>query len=186
MTQISGLLHAAAGGDESALKALIPILHAELRILARRHLFRQPGKTPTLCTTALVNEAFLRLASSEGLSFRDRAHFLSYCSRVMRGIVVDQARSSSAQKRGGNQTILALDENVPSPGVSPEQVLAIDQALDALEAVDSRLAKVTEMRVFGGLSLEECAIVLDFSERSVSRMWRKARALLGAALDNPA
>lgn len=183
--KISGLLSAAADGDESALKALIPLLHAELRILARRHLFRQPGQTPTLCTTALVNEAFLRLAASEGLSFRDRAHFLSYCSRVMRGIVVDQARSSSAQKRGGQHTILVLDENVASPGVSPEQVLAIDQAIDSLDAIDGRLAKVTEMRVFGGLSLEECAVVLDSSERNVSRIWRKARALLGAALDTP-
>ncbi len=184
-TQIRGLLSAAAEGDEAALNALIPILHGDLRSLARRHLFRQAGKTPTLCTTALVNEAFIRLAASEGLSFKDRAHFLSYCSRVMRGIVVDQARSQSSLKRGGNQTVLALDENVPASTVSPEQVLAIDQAIDALEAVDFRLAKVTEMRVFGGLSLEECAIVLDSSERSISRVWRKARAMLGAALDHP-
>ena len=184
-TQIRGLLHAAADGDESALKALIPILHGELRVLARRHLFRQAGQTPTLCTTALVNEAFLRLAASEGLSFRDRAHFLSYCSQVMRGIVVDQARSRSALKRGGDNTLVALDDSVSASGASPEQVLAIDQAIDALEAVDPKLAKVTEMRVFGGLTLEECAIVLDSSERSISRIWRKARALLGAALENP-
>jgi RNA polymerase sigma factor (TIGR02999 family) len=185
-TQISGLLHAAAEGDESALQALIPLLHGELRVLARRHLFRQAGPTPTLCTTALVNEAFLRLADREGLSFRDRAHFLGYCSRVMRGIVVDQARSSSAQKRGGTQTLLALDENVPAGGIGPEQVLVIDQAISSLAQIDDRLAKITEMRVFGGLSLEECALVLDLSERSVSRIWRKARALLGAALDRPA
>lgn len=184
-TQIPGLLHAAASGDESALQSLIPLLHGELRVLARRHLFRQSGSTPTLCTTALVNEAFIRLAAREGLSFRDRAHFLGYCSRVMRGIVVDQARSSSALKRGGNQTILALDEDIPSAGVSPEQVLMIDQAITALAEVDDRLANITEMRVFGGLSLEECAVVLDLSERSVSRIWRKARAMLGAALNRP-
>lgn len=184
-TQIFGLLHAAADGDESAFNTLIPLLHGELRVLARRHLFRQSGPTPTLCTTALVNEAFLRLAARDGLSFRDRAHFLSYCSHIMRGIVVDQARSSSAQKRGGNQTLLALDENIPSTAVGPEQVLAIDQAIDALAEIDGRLANITEMRVFGGLSLEECALVLELSERSVSRIWRKARALLGAALSPP-
>lgn len=184
-TQITGLLRAASEGDESALKELIPLLHAELRGLARRHLFRQAGRTPTLCTTALVNEAFLRLAHGEGLSFPDRAHFLSYCSRVMRGIVVDQARAKTAQKRGGNQTVLSLDDDQPSAGVSPERLLEIDQAIASLEAIDPRLAKVTELRVFGGLSVDECAIVLDTSGRNISRIWRKARALLGAVLDNP-
>ena len=179
---ITQLLHAASDGDDDARRRLLPRLYRELHALAHRQLLRGSRGSQTLCTTALVHEAFLRLAAHENVSFEDRAHFLAYCSRVMRSIVVDQARRQVTAKRGGQFTRIEWHDGHADQSARPEQVLALDQALDHLHEIDPRLAQVTEMQVFGGLKSAECGIALGVSERTVKRDWRKARALLAALL----
>lgn len=180
--QITQLLNAATDGDQAAREALLPHLYRELHALAHRQLARGRGGRHTLCTTALVHEAFLRLANQQDISFEGRAHFLAYCSRVMRSIVVDQARRQAAGKHGGQLTRIEWREDHDDQGAGPDQVLALDQALDHLKAINPRLARVTEMQVFGGLNSVECGVVLGVSERTVKRDWRKARAMLAALL----
>lgn len=185
-SKVTELLQAAGAGDGDAREKLLPHLYRELHALAHRELLRGPGRQQTLCTTALVHEAFLRLASAQNISFHDRAHFLGYCARVMRSIVVDQARSSQADKRGGGLTRVQWNEERSGGGATPDQVLVLDQALTQLEDAEPRLAEITELRVFGGLKFDECAIVLDVSERTAHRAWRRARAMLGAILEHEA
>ncbi|MGB8715335.1 MAG: ECF-type sigma factor [Rhodanobacteraceae bacterium] len=180
--EITQLLQAAQGGDNAAREALLPHIYRELHALAHRQLSGGRRGGHTLCTTALVHEAFLRLADQQAVSFADRAHFLGYCSRVMRSIVVDQARRQASNKRGGQLTRIEWREGHVDHSARPEQVLALDQALDRLKAIDPRMAKVTEMQVFGGLKSAECGVVLGISERTVKRDWRKARAMLAALL----
>lgn len=177
---ITGLLQAARQGDEQAQERLLPMLYRELHALAHRQLHGAPGGPRTLCTTALVHEAFLRLAAQDDISFRDRAHFLGYSARVMRSIVVDQARRRQAEKHGGQLTRVTWDEQHAGAGAGPEDVILLDQALEKLHAADPRLARVAELRLFGGLNPGECGAVMGLSERSVYRAWRKARALLGS------
>ena len=183
---ITQLLHAAKDGDLAARESLLPHIYRELHALAHRQLSRGHADGRTLCTTALVHEAFLRLADQQAVDFEDRAHFLGYCSRVMRSIVVDQARRRSSDKRGGQLVRVVWREDHDGHGTKPDQLLALDQALDHLQAIEPRLARVTEMQVFGGLTVAECGIVLGVSERTVKRDWRKARAMLAALLaDGP-
>jgi len=179
---VTQLLHAAGSGDRKAREKLLSVVYQELHALARRQLLGGSGGQPTLCTTALVHEAFLRLAAQENVGFEDRAHFLGYCARVMRSIVVDQARRQQAEKRGGNLTRVQFGDEYKNQGAGPEQVMALEQALEQLEEVDPGLARLTELRVFGGLNFDECAIALDVSRRTVHRHWRRARAMLGAVL----
>lgn len=179
---VTQLLHAAGSGDRNAREELLSVVYQELHALARRQLLGGRGGQPTLCTTALVHEAFLRLAAQENVGFEDRAHFLGYCAQVMRSIVVDQARRQQAEKRGGNLTRVQFGDEYENGGAGPEQVMALEQALDQLEEVDPRLSRVTELRVFGGLNFDECAIALDVSRRTAQRHWRRARAMLGAVL----
>lgn len=181
-TDVTRLLHAAGSGDTQARAELLSVVYQELHALARRQLLGGRDNRRTLCTTALVHEAFLRLAAQQNVGFEDRAHFLGYCAQVMRSIVVDQARRQQAEKRGGNLTRVQFGDEYRNSGAGPEQVMALEQALDQLEDVDPRLARVTELRVFGGLNFDECAVALDVSRRTAQRDWRRARAMLGAVL----
>jgi len=180
---VGELLDAATSGDDGAREALLPIVYRELHALAHRQMLRRAGSGGTLCTTALVNEAFLRLARRQNISFRNRAHFLAYAARVMRSIVVDTLRQQQSEKRGGDYTRIEWCDQGESANAGPEQVLALDQALGQIEAIDPRLVRITELRVFGGLSVEECSEALGISPRSCNRYWRKARAMLGTLLD---
>lgn len=177
---IDDLLQAAGAGDDSAREELLGHLYRELHALAHRQL-RGRG-SHTLCTTALVHEAFLRLAAQENVTFRNRSHFLGYSARAMRSIVVDQARRRKALVHGGDLYRVTWDEAQTGEGASPLEIIALDEALDRLDRADPRLARLAELRIFGGLRPAECSEALDLSERTVHRLWRKARALLGAQM----
>jgi RNA polymerase sigma factor (TIGR02999 family) len=187
--EITALLAALRAGDRSALDRLYPLVYAELRERAHGQLARfRPGDT--LSTTALVHEAYLKLAGSVRQSYQDRVHFFAVASKAMRQILLDYARRAVAAKRGGSEGRPAsLDPALaPDPG-RPEELLALDEALDRLAALDERLARIVELRFFGGLSVEETAEAVGASPRTVKRDWRKARAFLFDALqdgDGPA
>jgi RNA polymerase sigma factor (TIGR02999 family) len=175
--QVTQLLRAWSDGDEQALEQLLPVVEAELRRLARAYMARE-RRGHTLQTTALVNEAFVRLVDARGLRWQDRAHFLGISARLMRRVLVDHARSRGYQKRGGGAHKVTLTEALI---VSPEpalDVIALDRALEGLAAVDARKAKVIELRFFGGLSVEETAEVLHVSTDTIKRDWRLAKLWL--------
>jgi RNA polymerase sigma factor (TIGR02999 family) len=175
--QITQLLQAWSGGDEAALNQLMPVVYAELHRLAQRFMAdERPGHT--LQTTALVNEAYLRLADSAHLNWEGRAHFFAVCARVMRRILVDFARSRQALKRGSDMPPLQLDEALAVVGKPGTDLLAIDDALTALAAVDARKSQIVELRFFGGLSVKETAEVLKVSEETVLRDWKLAKSWL--------
>jgi len=175
--QITQLLQAWSGGDEAALDQLMPVVYGELHRLAQRFMAdERPGHT--LQTTALVNEAYLRLADSAHLNWESRAHFFAVCARVMRRIMVDFARSRQALKRGSDMPPLELDEALAVVGQRGTDLLAIDDALTALAAVDPRKSQIVELRFFGGLSVKETAEVLKVSEETVMRDWRLSKSWL--------
>jgi RNA polymerase sigma factor (TIGR02999 family) len=180
---ISRLLKAWGGGDETALERLTPLVYDELRRMARRYMRRErPGNT--LQTTALVHEAYLRLVDTKGFERRDRAQFFALSSQIMRRILVDAARARAAAKRGGrtehegHSEPIDLDAIPENSFQSSAQWLALDEALNQLSALDPRKASVIELRFFGGLSVEETAEVLRISPQSVMRDWKLARAWL--------
>jgi RNA polymerase sigma factor (TIGR02999 family) len=171
-----------SGGDEAALERLVPVVHAELRRLARREMRRERPEH-TLQTTALVNEAYLRLVDVRGVSWNDRAHFFAMAARLMRRVLVDHARSRRYQKRGGGAKAIPFDEGLavrPEPGAD---LVALDEALRALAGLDARKSQVVELRFFGGLSVEETAAALDVSPSTVLRDWRLAKSWLLRELD---
>jgi len=174
---ITTLLVAWGQGDEAALQQIIPLVHRELHQIARRCLKgERPGHT--LQPTALVNEAYLRLVDVRRVNWNNRTHFLAMSARLMRRVLVDFARSRQYQKRGGGVMRVSLDE---AQGVSTERgqdLVALDEALTTLSAIDERKARVIEMRFFGGLTAEETAEVLEVSRETVLRDWRLARAWL--------
>lgn len=174
---VSKLLQAWRGGDEKALAELVPRVHQELHRLA--HLFmRRERMNHTLQTTALVNEAYIRLIDAKSVDWRDRAHFFAIASNLMRRILVDFARTRGYQKRGGEVKKVVLDDELivsPEPDADIEK---LDEALTALADFDPRKAKVVEMRFFGGLSVEETAEVLKVSTDTVKRDWRLAKVWL--------
>jgi RNA polymerase sigma factor (TIGR02999 family) len=174
---VTELLLAWGNGDRAALDDLVPIIHEELRRLAR-HQMRGERDNHTLQTTALVNEAFLRLVDLQRIRWQDRAHFLALSARLMRRILVDHARSRSYQKRGGGAANVTLDEALVA---SPERgidLVALDDALEDLARVDARKSQVVELRFFGGLSVEETAEALKVSPETVTRDWRLAKVWL--------
>jgi RNA polymerase sigma-70 factor, ECF subfamily len=175
--EVTQLLADWSRGDAAALNRLMPLVYEELRRLARRYLSRErPGHT--LQTTALVNEAYLRLVGQREAHWQNRAHFFAVSAQVMRHILVDHARGHARVKRGGALARLSLDEAAEmSPGRAGE-LLALDEALRALEQVDARRGRVVELRYFGGLSIEETAEVLRVKPITVSRDWRWAKAWL--------
>jgi len=182
---VTGLLVAWSAGDASALEQLLPIVHAELRRLARR-LMRGERGGHTLQTTALVNEAYMRLVDLSRVQWQDRAHFFAMSARLMRRVLVDHARTRTYQKRGGGARPISLDEALV---VAPERgadLVALDDALVALAAVDARKSRVVEMRFFGGLTVEETAAALDVSVETVARDWRFAKTWLLREIDRRA
>jgi RNA polymerase sigma factor (TIGR02999 family) len=176
--QVTQLLRAWSAGDQGALELLMPIVYDELHRLAQRYMAdERPGHT--LQATALVNEAYVRLANAAGSGWHDRAHFFAVSARVMRRILVDWARSRRAQKRGSDVPALELQENLAVvPGKSGNDLIAIDDALTTLAALDSRQSQIVEMRFFGGLSVKETAEVLTVSEETVRRDWKVAKSWL--------
>jgi RNA polymerase sigma factor (TIGR02999 family) len=174
---VTGLLRAWSDGDERALDQLLPLVEAELRRLARGYMARE-RRGHTLQTTALVNEAFLRLTGARRLRWQDRAHFLGISARLMRRVLVDHARARGYQKRGGGAVRTTLtDALVVGPALSVDLV-ALDRALEKLAAVDARKSRVVEMRFFGGLSVEETGEVLHVSTDTIKRDWRLAKLWL--------
>jgi RNA polymerase sigma factor (TIGR02999 family) len=176
--EVTRLLQEWANGTRSALDLLTPLVYAELRRLAASHLRREePGHT--LQPTALVHEAFLRLVGRRAPACQNRSQFYGVAAHVMRQILVDQARTRKAAKRGGHAVHLSLEEDlVGSGGGQDFDLMALDEALERLAAVDPRKTKVVEMRFFGGLSVEETADVLNVSEVTVRRDWQFAKAWL--------
>lgn len=174
---VTGLLQQWRGGDPAALERLLPLVHDTLHRLAHRYVNRE-RKDHTLQTTALVNEAFLRLVGQDGTAFADRAHFFAVSAQVMRHILVDYARQRAAGKRGGDFRRVTLDDEVPAADERSAELVALDEALAALERVNPRGSKVVELRYFGGMSNREAAEVLQVSETTVERDWRLARAWL--------
>jgi RNA polymerase sigma factor (TIGR02999 family) len=171
-----------SGSAEGALRPEreFALVYAELKRLA--HSLRAGKAGETLNTTAVVHEAYLKLASSGSLRIKSRAHFFAVAARAMRQILVDAARRRVAQKRGGGGAWITLDEAAHADPLGPPQLILLDEALTRLEALDPRRAQVVEQRLFAGLSAEETAAVLGVSRPTVDRDWRAARAWLAAEL----
>jgi RNA polymerase sigma factor (TIGR02999 family) len=175
--EVTQLLIAWSNGSQDALDKLMPLVYAELRQMARRYMSRQaPGHT--LQTTALIHEAFLKLVDQSEKHFQNRAHFFGVAAQAMRHILVDYARSRHYAKRGGGALTVPLDEAAVVSGERAAELVALDDALEALAKVDPRKSRVVEMRYFGGLSVEETAEVLKVSVDTVMRDWRLAKTWL--------
>jgi RNA polymerase sigma-70 factor, ECF subfamily len=174
---VTRLLQAWQAGDRAALDTLLPLVERELHLLARRQM-RHERPDHTLQATALVNEAFLRLAGTSKIAWHDRAHFLAVAARTMRRVLVDSARAKGYQKRGGRQPAVPLDDVDPTAPAPRGDVVAVHDALDALATIDARKAHVVELRYFGGLTVEETADALAVSPETVMRDWKFARAWL--------
>ena len=174
---VTALLLAWGRGESAALDTLLPLVHGELRQLARRHM-RGERNNHTLQATALVNEAYLRLIDIRQVKWQNRTHFFAMAARMMRRILVDAARTKGSRKRGGGAQRVTLDDALivsqePAPGL-----VALDEALTALERFDARKTQVVELRFFAGLSVEETAAALGVSGATVMRDWRLAKAWL--------
>jgi RNA polymerase sigma factor (TIGR02999 family) len=164
-------------GDESALDRLVPIVHGELRRIARRCMAGERAGH-SLQATALVNEAYLRLIDVQHVNWQNRAHFLAMSARLMRRILVDCARSKGYQKRGGEAVKVTFDEGLPVTVEPAMDLVALDDALKVLATMDERKSRVIELRFFGGLSVEETATVLAVSPETIMRDWKLAKAWL--------
>ena len=175
--EITRLLRAWGGGDPAAMDELAPLVYGELHRMAQRYL-RRESPAHTLQPTALVNEAYLRLVDVENVHWEDRAHFFAVSAQMMRRILVDDARARGCGKRGGGAEHLNLNDSIDGMPDRGDDLVALDDALDALARFDARKARVVEMRFFGGLSVEETAAVLKISAPSVLRDWKLARAWL--------
>lgn len=174
---ITDLLRAVEVGDRAAMDELFAGVYAELRRVARGQL-AAAARSATLDTTALVHETYLKLAGGAPWSARDRYHFFATAARAMRMIVIDHARKRSRDKRGGGKAPIPLEEGSLAAAERPEELLALDAALDRLGTSDPDLAQLVEWRFYAGLSTEEIAKALEISERTVKRHWRTARAFL--------
>lgn len=174
---ITQLLRAWGEGDAAAMERLAPLIYQELHRIAGRYMrHEKPGNT--LQATALVNQAWLHLAGGAHVLWQDRAHFFAVSSQIMRRILVDAARARNAGKRCGQAPRFQLNESIDAAPPRDAELIALDDALDALAQFDGRKARVVEMRFFGGLSVEETAAVLKISPQSVMRDWKLARAWL--------
>ncbi|MCB0718361.1 MAG: sigma-70 family RNA polymerase sigma factor [Bacteroidetes bacterium] len=180
---VTQLLRQVSDGDEDALARLIPVVYRELRSLARAQ--RRKGTSDTLNTTAIVHEAYERLVRSS-VDYASRNHFFHVAARVMRGVIIDNARKYLTDKRGSGQRPLPLDEAIVVPDDPPERLVALDDALTELEALSPRQAQIVELRYFVGLTIPETAEVMDLSEASVKRDWTAARAWLHKSITGTA
>jgi RNA polymerase sigma factor (TIGR02999 family) len=174
-TRVDEVLRA---GTPGALQALIPIVYEELKRIARHH---RGASDATLSTTELVHEAYLKLAGGRN-DWEGRAHFYGAATRAMRQVLVDFARRRGAEKRGGDAQLVSLGENDAAVDIQLDEILAIDSALERLDAVDKRLREIVELRFFAGLPQRDVAQMLGVSERTVERDWMKARLVLLDAL----
>jgi RNA polymerase sigma-70 factor (ECF subfamily) len=179
---VTELLRAWSDGDNDALEQLMPLVEAELRRLARAYMGGE-RRGHTLQTTALVNEAFLRLTDARRIRWEDRAHFLGITARLMRRVLVDHARARGYRKRGGGAVRVTLHDGLVASEDPALDLIALDRALDALAALDARKGRVIELRFFGGLSVEETAEVLHVSPDTIKRDWRLAKLWLLRELD---
>ena len=180
--QVTELLVRWRGGDREALDSLLPLVYDELRRIARHYLQgERPGHT--LQSTALVNEAYVRMVAQDFPQWQNRAHFFAVAAQLMRQILVDHARSHGASKRGGNVYKVALDEAVDQALATDLDIVALDDALKNLAEMDVQQSKVVELKFFAGLSIEDTAEVLGISPSTVKRDWITARAWLYRELD---
>jgi RNA polymerase sigma-70 factor, ECF subfamily len=175
--QITRLLQAWCDGSPEALDQLLPLVYQELHRAARRQMARE-NSGHTLQTTALINEVYLRLVNFPEVNWQNRAHFFAVCSKLMRRILTDVARSRLAQKRGGGAMEVSFDEGIMGGGGNGSDLLSLDEAMERLARLDQRKSQVVEMRFFGGLSVEETAAVLKISQETVLRDWRMAKVWL--------
>jgi RNA polymerase sigma factor (TIGR02999 family) len=178
---ITGLLQAWAGGSPQALEELMPLVYGELRRVARAYMRRQ-REGQTLQSTALANEAYLRLVGAQGLAWKDRAHFFAVAAQMMRRILVDATRARCAAKRHGSGLRVTFSDQLPIRAEHDANLLALDDALSALAKRDARKARVVELRYFGGLSVDETAEVLKVSPQSILRDWKLAKVWLAREL----
>jgi len=182
--QVTVLLRAYEAGDHSALGRLVPLVYDELRRIARIQVRRRSGHS--LDTTALVNEAYLKLARAEGLRVEDRGHFMAVAALAMKHVILSRARARATAKRGDGQAPVPLDEALVGVERQADWLLDLDRALELLRQRDEKLARIVECRFFAGMSEEETAEALELSLRSVQRGWMRARAWLRAELQQPA
>jgi RNA polymerase sigma factor (TIGR02999 family) len=177
---ITALLHRWSAGDAAAFDALIPLIYADLRRLADAHLKRERGAL-SLQPTALVHEAYLRLADGADIDWNDRVHFFGVAARVMRRVLIEQARKHAAAKRQGGERVSLTGLAQPDPSDTVD-VLALDQALQRLESIDARKVRIVELRVFGGMEFAEIGSVTGLSRATLDREFRSARLWLYAAM----
>jgi RNA polymerase sigma-70 factor, ECF subfamily len=182
-TGVTELLVHWSEGDQEALNKLIPLVYDELHKLASRYL-RRERRDHTLQTTAVVHEAYLKLVNQRDANFENRLHFFAVAAQIMRRILVDYARRHHASKRGGDLYKLSLDEALVTSEEKGADLLALDEALDRLAAIDPRQSRVVELRVFAGLTLEETAQALNISPSTVRREWSMAKAWLHRQIKN--
>lgn len=175
--EVTQLLVDWSNGDQSALERLMPLIDEELRRLAHRYMSRE-RVGHTLQTTALVNEAFLRLVNRKNLQWQNRAHFFGIAANLMRTILVDHARAHACTKRGGGARKLELDEALVISQQKASEVLALDDALKQLALIDPQQSRIVELRFFGGLTVEEAGEVLHVSPATIKREWSTAKAWL--------
>ena len=180
-TQVTQLLMNWSDGDKAALDELIPLVHTELRRLARIHMGRE-RRDHTLQTSALINEAYVRLVDQQNVQWQNRAHFFAVSAQVMRHILIDHARSYQYAKRGGGARKVSLNEAALVPHQRAEELVALDDALTNLAGIDPRKSQLVELRFFGGLSVEETAEVMKISPTTVMREWRAVKAWLHRAI----
>ena len=175
--EVTGLLRAWSAGDQQALDRLTSIVYGDLHRLAHRYMTRE-RTGHTLQTTALINEVFMRLVNTAGVSWHDRAHFFALCALLMRRVLTDHARAQQTLKRGGGAKALNFEESLAIGARPRTDLVALSEALDQLAKLDPRKARVVELRFYGGLSVEDSAEVLKVSPETVMRDWRLAKAWL--------
>jgi RNA polymerase sigma factor (TIGR02999 family) len=181
LNTLSELVASAERGDPAAAEALFAALYAELHRLASRELMRS-GRGVTLSATTLLHEAFLDISQRDGASFPDRTRFMAYAARVMRGLIVDYARSRQAIKRGGLIEITSIENHAEGPIADAEHLTQVSDALDELAAVEPLLAEIVDLKFFCGFSFAEIAAMRNVSERTIQRSWEKARIYLHGAI----
>jgi RNA polymerase sigma factor (TIGR02999 family) len=174
---ITALLAIAEGGDRAAADAVFAALYEELHRMARRELAKR-GHGVTLSATTLLHDAYLSISQREGVTFPDRNRYMGYASKVMRGLIIDYARSRQAQKRGGHFEITAISTDVADPMTNADELMRISEALDELGAVEERLVRVVDLKFFCGFSFVEIGEMMGVSERTIQRDWETARIFL--------